>query len=360
MIEQTATARLKRHISRHKILLLAIVCSAVLHTLLLSGFSITLPESDEDHQFLDARLVNLPPAKKIQATPAPKVSKPKPEHKIAAKNNQETKPASAHDINPIAEPIQNTPPDSAPQPVTEPAAAIAEAADTAASQDSGIEQLATPYQHVETEFEVRRGTDTSAIGSTRVSFNIESNGTYAINSTTEAKGLVSLFFNPLIQKSEGAVAAHGLKPNFYSYEYGKNKKQTASFAWSDGLVLLHTNKADKTEKLPAGTQDLLSFMYQFMFKPPLDNMEISIANGKTVRTYTYSFEGEEVINTKLGKLKTLHILKAGNEEEKTEIWLGIDYQYLPVKIRKTEKNAETIEQTVTKISTELPQLPANQ
>jgi len=358
MIEKIA--RLRLHISRHKILLLAIVCSAVLHSLLLSGFSITLPESDEDHQFLDARLVNVPPTEKIETTAAPKVSKPRPEQNIAPKKNQQAKSASAHDINPIAEAIQNTPSIKPPEPLAEPAAeAVTEAEDTSSSQDSG-EQLPTPYQHVETEFEVRRGADTSAIGSTRVSFNIESNGTYSINSTTEAKGLVSLFFNPLIQKSEGAVAAHGLKPNFYSYEYGKTKKQTASFAWSDGLVLLHTNKADKTEKLPAGTQDLLSFMYQFMFKPPLDNMEISIANGKTVRTYTYSFEGEEIINTKLGKLKTLHILKAGNEEEKTEIWLGIDYQYLPVKIRKTEKNAETIEQTVTKISTELPQLPANQ
>jgi hypothetical protein len=76
-----------------------------------------------------------------------------------------------------------------------------------------------------------------------------------------------------------------------------------------------------------------------------------MTNGKRLRTYAYSFEGEETITTKLGELKTIHLLKGSGDEEKTEIWLATDYQYLPVKIRKTEKDGTVIEQVVTNILT---------
>jgi hypothetical protein len=51
----------------------------------------------------------------------------------------------------------------------------------------------------------------------------------------------------------------------------------------------------------------------------------------------------------LGELKTIHLLKGSTDEDKTEIWLATDYQYLPVKIRKTEKDGTVIEQVAIKI-----------
>lgn len=214
----------------------------------------------------------------------------------------------------------------------------------------------TAYTHVETAFEVKRGIDTSAVGVTKIVFNIEPNGHYSIVSTTQAKGLVSLFFGNLTQKSEGTVTEHGLKPDFYSYQYGNDakKSQTANFDWVNNILHMHTHKGDSTANLATGTQDFLSFMYQFMFMPPLDTMQITMTNGKRLRTYSYSFEGEESIATKLGELKTIHLLKASGDEEKTELWLATDYQYLPVKIRKTEKDGAVIEQVVANIRTESP------
>jgi len=335
---------LKLHFSQNKSLLIATLISLLLHTLFLSKFALTLPEINEDHQALEMRLVNLPATQKT--TPAPikeKIQKPEP--KVNQTNSEETRTTTTHDINPIAEIPQNTPPIK--QANAElPAKEVLETSDVAALNNA--ENKPTPYKYVETEFEVFRGGDASAAGTTRSTFSIDKNGAYQINSTTEAKGLASLFFEPLVQKSEGMVTENGLTPSFFSYEYG-NKTQTASFSWNDGILLLHTAKGDKTENLITGTQDLLSFMYQFMFKPPLEAMQITVTNGKNLRTYTYSFEGEETISTKLGELKTIHLLKTGSDVEKTELWLGLDYQYLPVKIRKTEKDGSTIEQTVIKI-----------
>jgi len=346
--------RLKLHFLRNRSLLIATVISLLLHSLFLSEFALTLPDIEEEHQSLEMRLVELPPK---TVTPAPiKKEAPKPEQKAERPKPEVTQTAKTQDINPLSEtPIEQhsavaDTPQSSPviEPVTpeSPGEAITpdETADNAEK-----EQRPTPYQYVESEFEVRRGNDANAAGTARMTFSIKNNGTYKINSTTEAKGLASLFFNRLVQRSEGTVTENGLVPNFFSYEYGK-KIQSADFAWSDGVLLMHTEKGDRTEKLVAGTQDLLSFAYQFMFKPPLETMQISITNGKNLRTYVYSFEGEEVISTKLGDLKTVHLLKSGDSEEKTELWLGLDYQYLPVKIRKTEKNGNIIEQTIIKIT----------
>ena len=76
---------------------------------------------------------------------------------------------------------------------------------------------------------------------------------------------------------------------------------------------------------------------------------------KKLSTYEYSFEGEENFNSSLGELKAIHITHSGvDSDEKTELWLAIDYQYLPVKIRKIEKNGNVVELEATRINTNRP------
>jgi hypothetical protein len=156
-----------------------------------------------------------------------------------------------------------------------------------------------------------------------------------------------------VQKSEGTVTDEGLRPDFYSYQYGTSakKSQTANFDWEKRLLTMRNAKGESSVKLADGTQDFLSFMYQFMFTPPLENLQITMTNGKKLRTYNYTFEGEETIISKFGELKTIHLLKSSDDDEKTEIWLATEYQYLPVKIRKTEKDGTVIEQLISKLST---------
>ena len=52
--------------------------------------------------------------------------------------------------------------------------------------------------------------------------------------------------------------------------------------------------------------------------------------------------------TKLGELKATHLVS--NDKVKTDLWLAVDYQFLPVKIRKTINDGSYIEQTATKLS----------
>ena len=72
-------------------------------------------------------------------------------------------------------------------------------------------------------------------------------------------------------------------------------------------------------------------------------------------SYNYSFSGEENIVTPLGEIKTIHIFhESEDSDEKTELWLALDYQYVPVKIRKTEKNGKVYELVANRINTSRP------
>jgi hypothetical protein len=364
-----ALSRLKLQFVRHKLLLFTLIGSILLHTVFFSGLSISLPQIVEDLQTLDMHLVQKQAVQdNIQALDnnneavndhkAPKnesvaAREATPESTELADSTEDVSVIRSANIDqsPNISQSANVDPSG-----TELANTIEDISETVENNSTQTEPEKTVYSHVETEFEVMRGVNTSAAGVTKIIFNIDENKRYSIISTTEAKGLVSLFFGDLIQKSEGNVTENGLKPDFYSYQYGNDEKksQTANFNWSNGVLHMHTYKGDSTANLVAGTQDFLSFMYQFMFAPALETMQITMTNGKRLRTYTYSYEGEETISTKLGELKTIHLLKGSSDEDKTEIWLAVDYQYLPVKIRKTEKDGTVIEQIVASIRTELP------
>jgi hypothetical protein len=215
------------------------------------------------------------------------------------------------------------------------------------------------YQYVETSFDVRTEIDGATEGSAKIVFNLLEGKQYQLKSLIKPQGLAALIVSNLVQTSEGQLTKSGLQPASYLYQYGDkvDKTYAAKFDWLNKTVSLTTAKGTKTEEISDGTQDLLSFMYQFMYVAPLERMQISIATGKKLATYDYSFGGEENINTPLGEIKTIHILHEGeNTDEKTELWLAIDYQYLPVKIRKIEKNGKVYELVANHINTARPTL----
>jgi len=344
---------LKSHAKAHKAFIAAVMVSLLLHTLFLSEFSFTLPDMGDDHQPLNVQLVQALSPAVVSKTTEKITPKPKPE-KTETASTESAEPVDSIDTSredeidfPATDDSDTPMPQVEPEPVKQ--------NDIPASIEPSISEQAslilTP-QYIETEFDVFQGESKSIVGSARITFNIDKSGSYSIKSTIEAQGITALFFQNLVQESQGSVTETGLKPNYYSYRYGNKKSQTANFHWADDTLTLRTEKSEKTEKLETGTQDLLSFMYQFMFTPPLASNAINITNGKTLRNYNYRFEGEEIIYSKIGALNAIHLIKtSANNEEKTELWLATDYKNLPIKIRKTEKNGSVIEQVIIGINT---------
>jgi len=215
-----------------------------------------------------------------------------------------------------------------------------------------------PYNFVESEFDILRGADGYKVGQSKVRYEARGDGTYLLESESEARGFASWFISgTLLQRSEGLVTEYGLQPHSFIYQYGSGSKtRQAVLDWERRRITLETDKGSKSSRLPAGTQDLMSFMYQFMYVPPLREMLLNITNGKRLKAYSYSFVGEEDLSTKMGAMRVIHIENINDDgDEKTELWLALEYNYLPVKIRKTEEDGSVIEQVITSINTELLQ-----
>jgi len=210
------------------------------------------------------------------------------------------------------------------------------------------------YKKVVIDYDVRRSLDGSPVGAAKTMYFLGENNQYSIKNEVEAKGFVSLFYwNKLVQTSDGIVTPEGLKPKNYHYQFGSKIDNYAIFDWESKKIITTISGKTSEFDMLEGSQDMLSFMYQFMFEPPLTKMKIFITNGKNYKPYDYSYIGEEIIETEMDKILTMHIAKFNyNNEERIDLWLAKDYRYLPVKIRKTEKDGSILDQTAKKIETE--------
>jgi uncharacterized protein DUF3108 len=342
-------------------LALALIISAILHLSLVKGWSLQYPgwwnKPAATTSTIEAVLLLPPETKPVAIAPAKPAPKPTPEP--AAKPHAVKKPpmpAALPEPAPAEVPEQLAVPPA--QPVIAPikpqemdkvVEEMPQSQPEAAVQDDSLAAKAPSF--VQTDFIVSKD---NARGVMQNTYEMQPGGSYLLKSQAEAKGFISLFLGTLKQQSEGVVTDQGLKPYRYTYQYGNDasKLQHAEFDWRAGKLTLQYDNKTKTQPLMAGTQDLLSFMYQFMFVPPLAQMELSITNGKNLDSYHYAFDGEETLSTKMGDLRTLHISRTrGSSDEKTELWLATDYYNLPVKIRQTDKDGSVIEQLATRIST---------
>jgi hypothetical protein len=348
---------------------IALVFSFVLHLLLIGKFYMSLPDFKEHSQVLEARLV-LPTksaketTQKVRATPPVEST---PQLKMPPDVEQATlpEPAPVSEL-PVSEP--SALPDESIQesvltnPVGQPSPGDAETDDQ--TEQAGLTVNPNPYQYVESEFDVYTDKETSLenspAGKARIVYQrLPDADQYRIESLIQAKGLAALVIPDLLQTSNGDLNSSGLQPQRYLYQFGdkKNKTFTATFDWQAKKIKLQSENGVQQLDLAEGSQDLLSFMYQFMYVAPLQNMQLSITNGKKIAVYEYSFEGEEMINTKMGSLKTVHLVRVAAEgEKKTELWLASEYQYVPVKIRESGKDGKVYELLVKRIKTDMPAL----
>ncbi|PKO52522.1 MAG: DUF3108 domain-containing protein [Betaproteobacteria bacterium HGW-Betaproteobacteria-2] len=344
---------------------LALLLSLLLHLVLLGFVHVDLSFLEPEKETVNVRFAELvkppEPVPEEPSLPEPPADEPvKPSEPEQVESQPQDEPAEMDpepERSPVVEPVLE---DASQQPETGDVAADVpeEIQPEPAYVPNVVDADAQPYNFVESEFDILRGADGYKVGQSKVRYEARGDGTYLLVSESEAKGFASWFISgTLLQRSEGLVTEYGLQPHSFLYQYGKrNKTQQAVLDWEQGRITLETDKGSKSSRLPAGTQDLLSFMYQFMYVPPLREMLLNITNGKRLKAYNYSFVGEEDLSTKMGAMRVMHIENINDDgEEKTELWLALEYNYLPVKIRKTEEDGSVIEQVITSINTEFLQ-----
>lgn len=178
---------------------------------------------------------------------------------------------------------------------------------------------------------------------------------YRILSETHATGVLALIQRrPARAESQGEVTDKGLRPVTFDGVRGNNESRRvrAEFDWTaKALTLTHDGRSE-TLALPAGTQDRLSAMYQFLFLTPdkLRTLAFAMTNGRKLDQYRYAIGTDTAIDTPLGRFEVTHLVKArAHADTATEIWLARDHRLIPVKMRIIEEDGTRYEQVISRL-----------
>ena len=191
------------------------------------------------------------------------------------------------------------------------------------------------------------------IAAARETFKREANH-YRIESVSGAIGIFALFSKDKIRLlSHGEVTTEGLRPLHFEHHRGEDagKRVIADFDWEKHRVTHHFDGKSENAELPPGSQDRISLLYQFMFRPPQGaEIELAMSNGRQLGRYQYKVIGEEVITTPAGRFETVHLSKrSGERRDGTEVWLAKERHYFPVRITVDEKDGGALEQDLTSL-----------
>lgn len=181
---------------------------------------------------------------------------------------------------------------------------------------------------------------------------------YRIESTSKAIGLLAAFKPETIHvTSEGVLTAKGLQPKTYIHERKLDTKRNsrADFDWASNNITLTDRAGTRTQPLPAGTQDRLSAMYQFMFAPlqKAATYDFHMTNGSKVDIYNYLVTPGQSVTVPLGTFKALYISSPAKPgESRTELWLSAEHANFPLKMVVTDKDGDQLIQEITELSIE--------
>lgn len=178
---------------------------------------------------------------------------------------------------------------------------------------------------------------------------VRDRGRYRIESVTRAVGMLRLLTGETIRLvSEGRVTRGGLKPLHFEHHRGsrEDRRIIADLDWQRREARLVHDGRSETVPLPAGTQDRLSLMYQFMYltlnQPQL---VLQVTNGRRITRYEYRRLGEETLPTPAGTFRTVRFSRVREPgDDGTDVWLAVNRFQLPVKVVIEEERGGRMEQ----------------
>lgn len=180
---------------------------------------------------------------------------------------------------------------------------------------------------------------------------------YKVESVTKGIGVYALLGERKLTSS-GEITAQGLKPSHFELHQGNQKKKSllTDFDWAKQSLVMTIKGKQEFAELKAGTQDLASYPYQFMFmRTSLKNViNVPLTTGKKLKHYQYKVTTEQTpIDGGGVQYKTLHLTPADSDASETkELWLAAENYHVPVRILMIDDDGHKLEQTLTELRIE--------
>lgn len=332
----------------------AVAASLLLHAAIIGGFREWLPPSPVwvEAPPIEARLVA------VVSTPAPVAPPPAAPRRPPARVPVVAEAAPAPEPVPSpAPPATSTESSEAVPPVVavpEPVAAVPkpESEPIAAAPEVMLVPTAAAAlpARIDMRFKVHYGLASGEQTLVWVSEGMH----YTVTSVASATGLAGVFYRgQLVQTSRGRITAAGLQPEEFWDQRGERRSSARIEQAENGvhLTLTPAQGAPRHFSHGGGVQDLLSLMFQLaLTAPPQGQASYAVFNGKKLREYTFEPRGEVELETALGTLNTLHVVRLADAAGRFEAWLAVDRNYLPVRVLRGDDDGNVVELRVLSIA----------
>jgi len=193
--------------------------------------------------------------------------------------------------------------------------------------------------------------DLSFKGAMELTLSDAGGGRYRLDS------LISGLIGSINSQVEGEFLKDAIHPLRYEQTTNTLKKsQTrAVFNWQNKTIDAQEDDEQRTLPLTEGVVDPLSLYLLVMrnLQEGRKTPQYTLLSSIRLKTYLASPEGEETLETPLGKLRTLRISsrrdKPGNEGDITTLWFAPALGYLPVQMVRQEGGRETLRMTIQEV-----------
>lgn len=156
--------------------------------------------------------------------------------------------------------------------------------------------------------------------------------------------VVDTLLASLKESSQFMLQGDSLHPTEYHYSsrvLGKRKDVIVTFDWDDMSAINTTKGSSWSMPINDITLDRLTLQLQLRYdlKNHREQLDYNIADGGQPKLYTFEKRDQETINTKLGKLETIKVVRTDNLSDKRHqyFWFAPKYDYLLVKMEHFEK-----------------------
>ncbi len=152
------------------------------------------------------------------------------------------------------------------------------------------------------------------------------------------------------QRSTGRITPEGLAPQRFSDK--SRSEQAAHFRRDEGKVSFSNNQPDAP--LLPGAQDRLSVLLQLGAMiagdpqrfGPATTIAIQTAGTHDAEQWLFTVEGEEQLQLPGGAVHALKLIRNPRKQfdQKVELWLAPAMDYVPVRLRLTQPNGDSVDQ----------------
>lgn len=206
-------------------------------------------------------------------------------------------------------------------------------------------QIAPPAR-IELHYELTRNGSSMAEIVERLE---QANGAYQLTETWKGQGIYRLL-GRATRVSKGDLAAGGPRPREFVDQRSGRDTQRVWFDWKANTITRRYRGDPRTEPVPAGTQDRLSFMLALSYLAQKGGpVSLYIADGRGMSHHTYSPNGRERLVTPAGEFDAVKLIRRKDGGDVAEYWLAAELGYLPVRIVIHESDGTRYEHVATRI-----------